>query len=82
MSELNVAFSPLLPWWTIVALGVVAVSVLLIDAARGSGGAWLRGLAAALTLAALTDPSLLREKREPQKTIVAVVVDDDDGERR
>lgn len=80
MSELNVAFSPLLPWWTIVALGVVAVSVLLIDAARGSGGAWLRGLAAALTLAALTDPSLLREKREPQKTIVAVVIDESESQ--
>ena len=75
MSEFNVAFSPLLPWWMISALGVAALLVLLIGAMRGQDGAWLRGIAAALALAALTDPALLREKRAPQKTIVAVVAD-------
>lgn len=80
MSELNVAFSPLLPWWMIAALGVGAALVVLISAARGQGGAWLRGLAAAFTLAALTDPSLLREKRAPQKTIVAVIVDESESQ--
>lgn len=75
MSEFNVAFSPLLPWWMIAALGVAALLVLLIGAMRGQDGAWLRGIAAALALAALTDPALLREKRAPQKTIVAVVAD-------
>jgi hypothetical protein len=75
VSEFNVAFSPLLPWWMIAALGVAALLVLLIGAMRGQDGAWLRGIAAALALAALTDPALLREKRAPQKTIVAVVAD-------
>lgn len=75
MSEFNLVFAPLLPWWAIAALGAGALLVLLIGAARGQSGAWLRALAATFTLAALTGPSLLREKRAPQKTVVAVVAD-------
>jgi hypothetical protein len=75
VSEFNFAFAPLAPWWAIAVLGVAALLVLLIGVARGQGGVWLRGIAAALTLAALSDPLLLREKRAPQKTVVAVIAD-------
>ena len=59
----------------LIALGLVAAAVLLYGAIRGQRGLVLRALAMALTLAALADPALVREKRDPQKTLVAVVLD-------
>ena len=75
VSDLNLAFTPLLPWWALIALGLVAAAVLLYGAIRGQRGLVLRALAMALTLASLADPSLVREKRDPQKTLVAIVLD-------
>ena len=75
MSDLALAFSPLLPWPALIALGVVGFAALIYGAARGQRGAALRALALALLLSALADPSLVREKRDPQKSVVAVVVD-------
>ncbi len=74
-SELKLAFAPLLPWWALVALGVLAIAALVFSAMRGQRGLVLRALAMALTLAALADLSLVREKRDPQKTLVAIVLD-------
>jgi len=74
-SDLTLAFTPLLPLWTLVALGALATVVLLFGAMRGQRGLLLRALATALILAALADPSLVREKRDPQKTLIAVVLD-------
>ncbi len=75
MSDLTLAFSPLLPWPALIAFGVIGAVVLLLGAARGQRGVVLRALALALLLAALTDPSLVREKRDPQKSVVAIIVD-------
>ncbi len=75
MSDLQLAFSPLLPWPLFGALALAAICVLLVGAAAGHRGTPLRALALALLLAALADPALITEKRDPQKSIVAVVVD-------
>lgn len=56
-SDLKLAFTPLLPLWALVALGVLATAVLLFGAMRGQRGLVLRALATALILAALADPS-------------------------
>jgi hypothetical protein len=75
MTDLTLTFAPLLPWPLLAALALLAVVVLILGAALGQRATILRALGLALALAALTDPSLVREKRDPQKTVVAVVID-------
>jgi hypothetical protein len=75
MTDLNLTFAPLLPWPVLVALAIAGAVALLLGAVAGQRGTALRALALGLVLAALTDPSLVTEKRDPQKTIVAVVID-------
>lgn len=75
MSELSLAFTPLLPWPALAALSVAAIVVALLSLRAGGRGAPLRLATLALVLLALTDPSLLREQREPLKTIVPIVLD-------
>ncbi len=75
MSDLTLSFSPLLPWPALAALGVVAIGVLLFSLRAGRRGAVLRLLALSLLLLALADPSLIREQRDPQKSIVLVGLD-------
>lgn len=72
---LSLSFTPLVPWPVLIGFGlVVAVFCVLAVVARGRV-AILRGLALALVLLAIANPSLVREDREPVKDIVAVVVD-------
>lgn len=75
MTDLNITFAPLLPWPLLAALALIALVVLILGAALGQRATILRAVGLALALAALTDPSLVREKRDPQKTVVAVVID-------
>ena len=72
---LTLSFSPLLPVWALVALGVALLAVtVLAFLTRGSVAA-LRALALALVLAALTGPSVVQEERDPVRSVVAVVID-------
>ncbi|WP_128293781.1 hypothetical protein [Afifella aestuarii] len=77
---------PLLPWWLIGGLGGLLLVVALYVLFRRLSGAFLRLLAGALLVFALTNPVLEREEREPLPSVVAVVVDDSGsqgiGERR
>jgi len=75
VTNLTFAFSPLLPWPVLAAFAIIGALALIVAAAKSLRGTGLRALALALVLAALTDPSLVREKRDPQKTVVAVVID-------
>lgn len=75
MTDLTLAFSLLLPWPALAVFGLLGAATLAFAAAKGQKGVAWRALALALVLAALADPSLVREKRDPQKTIVAVVLD-------
>ena len=71
----SLTFAPLipLPWLAAVAvLGLLAVAPLLLRRLRGG---WLRLLALAALIAALSGPVLLAEDRQPLPTVVALVVD-------
>ncbi|MFO1103577.1 MAG: hypothetical protein U1E20_11810 [Methylocystis sp.] len=81
MSDLTLAFSPLIPWPALIVFAALGAGALALMAARGQRGAAVRALALALFLAALADPSLVREKRDPQKSVVAVVVDKSDSQK-
>jgi hypothetical protein len=72
----SLEFLPFVPWpvlWTLAACGVVLIGLLFWRARRG---AVLRTLSLALLLAAIANPHLKREDREPLQDILAVVVDD------
>ncbi len=71
----SLSFSPLVPLWLFVAAAIVVVlaagAALWLQRGRGV----LRAGALLALLAALADPSLVHEERDPVKDVVAVVVD-------
>jgi len=71
----SIAFAPTLPLPLLAGLAVAALLLTASAAWRRRRGWAARGLAFALLLLALLDPSLTREDRRPLKDIVAVVVD-------
>ncbi|MHB1218975.1 MAG: hypothetical protein ACYC1L_12335 [Alphaproteobacteria bacterium] len=72
----NVVWSPLVPWEFLAALGVLAGLILLYGAFRRARGMVWRVLSMAVLLAALFNPSLVYEEREPRSDIAVIVVDD------
>jgi hypothetical protein len=72
----SLVFAPLVPWVVVYALGAVAAALVLFALWRGLPGWWLRGLALTAVLAALANPALQEEERDPLTDIVLVVVDD------
>lgn len=76
MGDFSLSFAPVLPLWLIAALAAGALAAAMLGLAARRRGAWLRALGFALILAALVDPALVREDREPLKDVVAVVVDE------
>ncbi len=71
----GISFAPLVPSSVVwAALAVAAVVVVLMFVAR-SRGAWVRAIALALLVAALANPSLTREDRDPLSSVAVVVVD-------
>ena len=76
MTRFTVDFAPLIPLALLAGLAVAALILVIATFLAGQRrNALLRGVAFALILAALGDPSLVREDRQPEKDVVAVVVD-------
>jgi hypothetical protein len=71
----SLVFSPFIPWPVIGVIAILALALLLPGVLRRMRGAWFRVVAAAALILALANPILLNEQREPQTTVVAVVVD-------
>ncbi len=68
-------FDPHLGWGVLITLLVITLVIWGVYAFRG-GRAWLtRALAISLLTAALANPLLIRENREPLKSTIAVVMD-------
>src|SRR5712672_919299 len=85
MLGFGIAFSPLVPdavLWAAVAIAAAIVILLFVGRTRGAA---VRALALALMVAALANPSLTREDRDPLTSVAVVVVDkspsQDFGER-
>ncbi|HYZ41395.1 MAG TPA: hypothetical protein VE687_12330, partial [Stellaceae bacterium] len=66
-SAYSLAAAPLLPWMVIAALGAACVVVLAIGILRRARGLLWRGIAVAILLAALVNPSIVEERRSPQR---------------
>ena len=71
----SVAFAPLVPWALIIAIATVAALMLLFGAAKRARGILLRALAIGTGLAALANPSIVQEQRQPLTDIVAIIAD-------
>ncbi len=84
--DLSLAFSPLVPWPLVAALGAIGAGVVALALARGAKGAWWRLTALAGLLLALTNPTAVFEQRRPLADVALIVVDDSKsqsiGERR
>jgi hypothetical protein len=71
----SLAFEPLLSWAWLAAVLVPIALLALAGLFFRQRGAWLRFAALAALAAALINPVLLDEEREPLKSVVALVVD-------
>ncbi len=72
----TIIFDPLLPWPVLWAGIAVAGLFVALAIWRGLSGWWLRGLALAILLLAVSNPSLQIEEREPLTDIVLLIVDE------
>ena len=74
--NLNLVFSPLLPFWLIISLCVAVTLFCLLGLIKNMRGSLVRALAGALLCLALFNPSLLQEERSDLSNIVALVIDE------
>ncbi|WP_048648390.1 membrane protein [Nitratireductor soli] len=72
----SLSFEPFFSWPVLAALLVPVAALAFAGLWTGQRGAWLRLAALAALGAALANPVLLDEEREPLKSVVAVVVDE------
>jgi hypothetical protein len=75
MSQFNISFSPLLPWPLLIGFAVAALGLAGLSLFTRARGSFLRALGLGLLISAMMGPALVQEKRNPLKTVVAVVVD-------
>lgn len=73
--------APLIPMLALYGLAAAALVIVGYSLWRGLSGWALRGLGALALLAAIANPSIQREDREPLSDIVIVVVDDSASQR-
>lgn len=81
MSGTTLIFDPLLGWPLVWALAALALTVSALSLWRGLAGWALRALGLVLILAALANPSLQTEDRQPL-TDIALILRDDTGSNR
>ncbi len=77
----SLVFDPLLPWLVIYGLAALAAFGVSIAIYRRLSGWWLRGLAGIALLAALANPAIQQEDRDPLSDIVMLVVDESASQR-
>ncbi len=75
MKEFSLAFAPLAPLWLIGLFAVVAAALVGVALVLRRRGAILRALVFVALIGALANPSLVAERREPLRDVVAVVLD-------
>ncbi|NNG04973.1 MAG: hypothetical protein HKM95_12855 [Inquilinus sp.] len=72
----SIAFAPMLPWGVLGPLFGAALLILLVGMVRRARGLGWRLLVMAGLAAALTNPSLVQEEREPIADVAVVVIDE------
>jgi len=80
-SAFSLASTPLLPWWAIALFAAVCVLCLGFGVMRRARGLLWRTVAVLILLAALVNPSVIEEKRSPQRDTAIIVVDESPSQR-
>ena len=75
MSSWSIGFDPVLPWAVIAVMGVLGLVLVAALALARTRGALLRALSLAILLAALANPTVRNEEREPLTDIAVAVID-------
>ena len=75
LSNLHIAFAPLVPISVLAGLCVASLGVLGLALWQRARGSWWRVLVAATLLAALANPSVVRETRTPLKDVAVILRD-------
>lgn len=71
----SLILDPLIPVSVLIAASILSALFIVFAVWRGLPGWWLRGIGAAIVLAALVNPALQEEDRAPQTDIVIAIVD-------
>jgi hypothetical protein len=74
-NAVDLVFSPLVPVWVLVALGGLSLVVAVLALRARAAGSVLRALVLSVLLLALSNPSLIAERREARDDVVVVAVD-------
>jgi len=80
-SGYTLAAAPLLPWSAIAALATVCAFVTGFGILRRARGLPWRAIALLILLAALVNPSVVEDRRSPQRDIAIIVVDESPSQR-
>lgn len=72
---MDIIFDPLVPIIPLASIAAITAGLVLYAIMRGLPGWWLRALASVVLLAALLNPALQDEDRDPLSDIVMLVVD-------
>ena len=72
----SIVFDPLVPMMLLIAAAIVVFAGLALSLWRRLAGAWLRGFAGFVVIAALAGPSLQREERGALDDIVVIISDE------
>jgi len=72
----SIAIAPMLPWTVLGPLFALALATILYGAFRKARGTGLRLLVMAALAAALINPSLVQEEREPIPDVAVVIIDE------
>lgn len=75
-SDTGIVFAPVVPLWAIIAFAVLILLVFAFSLLRGARGAWLRLFAGLALLAALCDPKLTQEDRDPLSDVALLLIDE------
>ena len=78
---LSITFAPMFDWAMLAGLGVVVVLLAGLGLWRKARGTWWRLGAAAVLLAAMTNPVLVEQERIPNEDVVAIVIDESVSQR-
>lgn len=73
--DFNISFAPELPLWVIYTVAILSGALVFYGLAKQIRGSFVRLCAWALLVFALFNPAILREDREPLKSVVAIVID-------
>jgi len=72
----DLTLAPLVPWPVAMTLGAATVVLIAVALIRGGRGWLFRSIAMAALIAALLNPLVIREERNPQRDLAVVVVDE------